>query len=70
MLDLADIPTFVFASTSVFLIVEAVYGILYETRRKDGTTLSQATTWIRSLLMIVTAIVISVIVKSTLTTSV
>lgn len=70
MLDFADLYTFVFGAGSAFLVVEAVYGILNETRRKDGTTLSQATVWIRSLLMIVLAIVMIVLIKSTATTSV
>lgn len=70
MLDFGDLYTFVFGAGSAFLIVESVYGILGEMRRKDGTTLSQATVWIRSLLMIVLAIVMMVLIKSSATTSV
>ncbi len=69
MLDLADIPAFVFGSASAFFIIEAIFGIMDEIKRKDGSTLSQATTWIRSLLMIVMAIVMLVFIKSTATTS-
>lgn len=70
MLDFGDLYTFVFGAGSAFLIIEAVFSILYEMRRKDGTTLSQATVWIRSLLMIVLAVVMMFLLKSTQTSSV
>ena len=62
---LSDLYILVFTSASVFLIVEAVFAILYEFRKKDKSTLSQATVWIRSLLMIMLAVIIMVFIKST-----
>lgn len=46
---------FTFASVAIFLVVEAVYNILGEVRNESKTSLSQATVWVRSLLMIVMA---------------
>jgi hypothetical protein len=69
MIDPADLYSFVFTSASVFLIVESVFNLMSEMKNKSSTQLSQATTWIRSLLMIVLAIVMFFFVRSSQTVS-
>ena len=67
MIDPADLYKFVFTSASIFLIVESVFNIMDEMKNKSSTQLSQATTWIRSLLMIVLSIVMFFFVRSSQT---
>ena len=71
MTDPADLYTFVFTSASAFLVIEAIYGVLYSTKKHptndSAKQLVQAKTWIRSILMIVLAIIMLFFVKSSQT---
>jgi hypothetical protein len=69
MIDPSDLYGFVFTSASILLIIEAVFAVMGEMKSKSSTKLSQATVWIRSLLMIVLAIVILVFLRSSQTTA-
>lgn len=65
MSDPVQIYNTVFYAGSCFLVIEAVYGIMNEMKKSQRTTLSQATAWIKSLLMIVLALVMVMFIQST-----
>lgn len=65
----SEIYRIVFITACVFLVVEAVFSTLMEMKKSNSTTLSQATSWIRSILMIVLAVVMFLFLGSTQTTS-
>jgi len=65
----SEIYRIVFISVCVFLVVDAVFATLNEMKRSGSTTLSQATVWIRSILMVVMAVVMFLFLGSTETTS-
>ncbi len=66
MSDPVRIYNTVFLLAAGFLIIEAVFGIMYNMKKPSkGTTLSQAATWIKSLLMIVFAVIIVTFLQST-----
>jgi hypothetical protein len=60
----------VFIATCVFLVTEAIFSTLDVMKSKNSTTLSQATSWIRSIFMIVLATVIFLLLGSTVTSAV
>lgn len=66
----STIYTLIFVTAPIFLIVEAVFNTLNEMKRSDKTTLSQATIWIKSILMIVLASIMLLLLRSTVTDSV
>lgn len=68
-MDPSYLFNFVFVSTSIFLIIEAVFAIVAEIKKPSTTSLSQATIWIRSLLMIVLSVIILIFMRSSQTTS-
>lgn len=70
MIDPADLYNFVFTAASLFLIIEAIFNVVSEIKKPSSTSLSQATIWIRSLLMIVLGVVIFMFVRSSQTTTV
>lgn len=65
----SEIYRIVFITACVFLVVEAVFATLNEMKNGKSTTLSQATSWIRSIFMIVLAVVMFLFLGSTETTS-
>lgn len=69
MTNPSEIYRIVFITACVFLVVEAVFSTLAEMKKTKSTTLSQATSWIRSILMIVLAVVMFLFLGSTETTS-
>ena len=66
----STIYTLIFVTAPIFLIVEAVFSTLNEMKKTDKTTLSQATAWIKSILMIVLASIMLMLLRSTVTNSV
>jgi hypothetical protein len=66
----STIYTLIFVTAPIFLIIEAVFSTLNEMKRSDKTTLSQATAWIKSILMIVLASIMLMLLRSTVTDSV
>lgn len=70
MIDPSDLYNFVFMSAVLFLVIEAVFSIINEIKKPSTTSLSQATTWIRSLLMIVLGVIIFMFLKNSQTTAV
>ena len=66
----STIYTLIFVTAPIFLIIEAVFSTLNEMKRSDKTTLSQATAWIKSILMIVLASIMLMLLRSTVTNSV
>ena len=66
----STIYTLIFVTAPIFLIVESVFATLNEMKRSDKTTLSQATAWIKSILMIVLASVMLMLLRSTVTDAV
>ena len=70
MIDPSDLYNFIFISGALFLIIEAVFNVIKEIKNPSSTTLTQATTWIRSLLMIVLGVVIFLLMRSSQTTTV
>jgi hypothetical protein len=66
----STIYTLIFVTAPIFLILEAVFATLNEMKRSDKTTLSQATAWIKSILMIVLASIMLMLLRSTVTDSV
>jgi hypothetical protein len=70
MIDPADLYNFIFMSASLFLIIEAIFNVISEIKKPSSTSLTQATMWIRSLLMIVLGVVIFMFVRSSQTTTV
>ena len=69
MLDPSDLYNFVFTAAALFLIIESIFNIISEIKKPSSTSLSQATIWIRSLLMIVLGIVIFFFMRSSQTTA-
>lgn len=65
MSDPVRVYNAVFYAACAFLVIEAVYGIMNEMKKSQRTTLSQAATWIKSLLMIVLAVVMFAFLQST-----
>lgn len=70
MIDPSDLYNFIFTTASLFLIIEAIFNIISEIKKPSSTSLSQATVWIRSLLMIVLSVIIFMFVRSSQTTTV
>lgn len=66
MIDPSDLYTFVFAAASMFLIIEAVYNFI-PGQKETSKKLSDATKWLRSLLMITLAVVMFIFVRSSQT---
>lgn len=65
----AGIYRIVFITACVFLVVEAVFSTIEEMKRTQKTTLSQATAWIRSIFMIILAIIMFLFLGSTVTST-
>lgn len=65
----AGIYRITFITACVFLVVEAVYSTMDEMKRSQKTTLSQATSWIRSILMVVLAVIMFLFLGSTVTST-
>lgn len=65
MPDPVNIQNWIFNSVSVFLIVEGVISVMDAMSDKNKTTLSQARAWLRSILMVVSAIIIFWLTHST-----
>lgn len=65
MPDPINIQNWIFNAVSVFLIVEGVVSVLDSMSDKNKTTLSQARSWLRSILMVVAAIIIFWLTHST-----
>ncbi len=70
MIDPADLYNFIFTSASLFLIIESIFNVISEIKKPSSTSLTQATVWIRSLLMIVLGVIIFMFVRSSQTTAV
>lgn len=70
MIDPADLYNFIFTAASLFLIIEAIFNVVSEIKKPSSTSLTQATVWIRSLLMIVLGVIIFMFVRSSQTTAV
>ncbi len=70
MIDPSDLYNFIFMTVSLFLTIEAIFNIINEIKKPSSTSLSQATVWIRSLLMIVLSVIIFMFVRSSQTTTV
>lgn len=66
----SNIYKIIFITACIFLVVEAVFSTLDEMKKPKSTTLAQATSWIRSIFMIVLAVVMFMLLQSTQTTSV
>jgi hypothetical protein len=69
MIDPSDLYNFVFVSAALFFVIEAVFSIIEEIKKPSSTSLSQATIWIRSLLMIVFAVVLFMFMRSSQTST-
>lgn len=58
MIDPGKVNSAVVYAVCAFLVIEAVYGIMNEMKKSQRSTLSQAATWIKSLLMITFAVIL------------
>lgn len=69
MMEPSDLYNFVFISAALFFVIEAIFAVIEEIKKPSSTSLSQATIWIRSLLMIVLGVTIFIFMRSSQTTA-
>ena len=65
MSDPVSMQKWVFNAVAALLIIEGVVEIVNSIYKKDQTTIHQARIWLRSLLMIVSALIIFWLTQST-----